>query len=147
MTTKGTKKSFVTPLISGAIMVFLAWWIWQALPGNEFEAGFWVVEEAYLNKQSGMMAEVSGPVIRVLSDEKTGVPHQKFVIQLKNGLDVIVSHEIGHSGRVPVSNKDMVTVRGEYLWSEPGGVIRLTKRDKSPQRRHGWIEHEGVRYD
>ena len=128
-------------------MLLLAWWSWQSVPGYKIEPGFWAVEKAFLNQQSGMMVEVDGKVVRILTADQEGSHHQNFVIRMRNGQSVLVSHSIAAAHRVPISIDDEVTVRGEYQWTEPGGAIHWTHRDFSPERRHGWIEHQGKKYD
>jgi hypothetical protein len=133
--------------VTGVTALLIVWWVWQSLPDNNFEPGYWVVQDAYVKKQSGMMAEVSGQVTRVLRDDASDIRYQRFVIRLVNDQDVIIVHDLNASERVPVNINDTVTVRGQYSWAETGGAIRWTHWDKNPNRPNGWIEHEGRRYD
>ena len=149
MATQGNKnaaRTIVTTaaLLAGGIAVYL---FWHSRPGYEIEPGFMTVEKAYLSHESGMMAEVHGRVVRILRDEREGVHRQRFVIRLPNGQMVIVIHNVEDSDRVPVRLEDPVLVRGQYEWEESGGVLHWTHRDSSPNRRHGWVEHMGRRYD
>jgi len=105
------------------------------------------VQKAYLNQQSGLMVEVIGKVVRILSDNKDDLQHQKFIIRLQNGQNLQVTHNIVAAEKVPVSISHEVTVRGEYSWTEPGGLIQWTRYDNGAQRRHGWIEYQGQKYD
>jgi hypothetical protein len=120
---------------------------WQSRPGSGYtvELGFPALEQAYYNRQTGFMSEVSGTVVRFLVDEK-GASLQKFFIRLENGQTVLVIHDLKAGGRIPLAVNDQVKVRGEYSWSETGGTLQNTERDLSPQRRHGFVEHEGKRY-
>lgn len=121
--------------------------LWQSRPGYEIEPGFTTVQDAYHAHQSGMMAEVTGTVARILLDDKDDLRNQKFIIRLTNGQVLLVIHDQVTSGRVPVSINDTVLVRGEYQWSETGGILQFTHRDYSTRRMHGWIEHQGERYE
>lgn len=128
------------------ILLFV-WWSWQSVPGYKITPGYWAVEKAFVNRQSGMMVEVDGRVVRILASKQDGLNHQNFVIRMLNGQSVLVSHSISAAGQIPISINDEVTVRGEYQWTEPGGTIHWTHRDFSFQRRHGWVEHQGKEYD
>lgn len=128
-----------------AVLASGAWW-WQSRPGYEVESGFAIVEHAFRVRQSGIMTEVTGTVVRILLDDKDDLRNQKFVIRLPNDQSVLVVHDQKAGGRVPVSVGDTVLVRGEYMWTETGGTFRNTQRDFSPRRLHGWIDHEGDRY-
>ncbi len=48
---------------------------------------------------------------------------------------------------MPLEAGDRVTVRGNYQWSELGGVIHGAQRDYSLERMHGWVELDGKKYD
>jgi hypothetical protein len=120
---------------------------WQFLPGYQVEPGFATVQDAFRDHQSGMMVEVSGNVVRILRDDKDDRRNQKFIIRLTNGQSLLVIHDQVAGERVPVAINDSVLVRGEYRWSETGGTVHFTRRDHSLHRLHGWIEHQGRRYD
>ena len=147
MTAKKFRTKLLAASITPIIALLIAWRIWSSLPGYEFEAGFWVVEDAYVKHHSNLMVEVNGTVVRLLSDEKSNDPVQRFVIVLRNGQRVTMIHDLGQAERVPVNIDDDVTARGEYIWTEPGGLIRGTHWDPYPTRLHGWIDHDGIRYE
>lgn len=147
MATKKSKSKLLAALITPILALLIAWQVWSSMPGYELETGLWVVEDAYIKHHSNMMVEVSGEVVRLLSDEKGNDPAQRFVIVLTNGQRVILIHDLRQAERIPVKIKDAVTARGEYIWTEPGGMIRGTHWDPYPTRLHGWIEHEGIRYE
>ncbi|MGK2925446.1 MAG: DUF3465 domain-containing protein [Lysobacterales bacterium] len=121
--------------------------LWQSRPGYQIVPGFMTVQDAYRYHQTGIMAEVTGTVARVLVADKEDTRNQKFIIRLTNGQSLLVLHDQVSGDRVPVKVDDTVLVRGEYQWSETGGTLRFTQRDYSPRRMHGWIEHKGRRYD
>ena len=126
--------------------VAVAVW-WQSLPGYRVEPGFATVQDAFRDHQSGMMVEVTGNVVRILRDDKDDRRNQKFIIRLTNGQSLLVIHDQVAGERVPVAINDSVLVRGKYQWSETGGTLIFTRRDHSLHRLHGWIEHQGRRYD
>ena len=91
--------------------------------------------------------EVVGSVERVLADDNEGSRHQRFILELSSGHTVLVAHNIDLAPRVPLARGDSLGVKGEYEWTDRGGVLHWTHHD--PQRRHegGWIEHEGETYE
>ena len=133
-------------LSTGVLVLAGLGWLWQSRPGYLVEPGPGTVAKAYANHWSGVMAEVQGEVVRLLLDNRDGAT-QAFVIRLRNGQDLLILHDLGQADRVPVATGDLVTVRGEYDWSETGGTMRRTFRDHSLGRRHGWIEHKTIRYE
>ena len=137
---------FVTSFMVLAALVF-AWWSWESSPGYMIEPGYYVVEKAYRNHQSGMMVDVSGQVVRVLTDDQAWSQYQRFVISLYNGQRLLVLHDIKAAEDVPAEIGDVISVRGEYRWSEPGGSISRTHRDYGLDRRHGWIKHKENTYN
>lgn len=147
MAAKRTKTKFYAALITGISTLLFAFLAWQSQPGYKLEPGYGVVEQAYRNQQSGVMVEVTGRVVRILIDDTDDLQVQKFVIRLQNGRSVLVFYNFHSGDPVPVSINHEVIVRGEYSWTESGGLIQWTRRDYSTERRHGWIEHLGRKYD
>jgi hypothetical protein len=135
----------VTILVILAAVLFLPRWMTN--PHVQEKPGYLIVQEAYLNRESDLMVEVAGTVVRMLADEGSGVPQQRFVIELLDGRRLLVLHDLKSGDRVPIALGDQVTVRGEYRWSEPGGSLHWTHREGSRDDRDGWIRHEGRRYD
>lgn len=146
MTARKKTYHYATAIVVLAVLIGVALW-WQSRPGYRIEPGFMTVQDAYRYHQTGMMAEVTGTVARVLLDDKGDPRHQKFIIRMPNGQSLLVLHDQVSGDRVPVKVDDTVLVRGEYQWTETGGTLRFTQRDYSPRRMHGWIEHQGRRYD
>jgi hypothetical protein len=141
------KHSRTIAVITIALVLVALALVWQSRPGYEVKSGFTAFEDALRYRQTGFMAEVDGTVARILMDDKEDQRNQKFTIRLTNGQMVLVIHDQEAAGRVPVSVGDTVLVRGEYVWTETGGTLRHTQRDYSARRLHGWIDHQGERYD
>ena len=117
------------------------------MPGYKVEAGVHVVEKAYYDKESDLMVEVTGEVVRVVRPVEGNEGHQEFQMSLPNGQVLLVVRNTSARDRAPVEVHDRVTVRGDYQWSEMGGVVHGAQRDYSMDRRHGWVEIDGKKYD
>lgn len=146
-----TKKSILAGLVSALAVIvginIIAGRMWQAPAPYIPEPGIKTLARAYASQQSGMVVEVQGNVTRLLMDGGDTAREQTFIIEAVNGQVLLVTHNLVDSKKVPVAIGDMVSVRGEYRWSERGGSLLWTTRDKGPNPRHGWIEHKGDRYD
>lgn len=145
------RKYIVAGVLSVAAIALLgfsiAGQVWQAPSSYNPEPGFKVLADAYLNNESGMVAEVQGRITRLIMDQADGAREQKFVILGVSGQSLLVTHDLSRSERIPVAVGDTVMVRGEYVWTEPGGMLEWTTRDIGSGDRHGWVEHKGKRYD
>lgn len=104
------------------------------------------IVEAYNTRTSSVWVEAGGQVEKLLSDDNEGSRHQRFILSVAPGHTVLVAHNIDLAQRIPASEGDRITFRGEYEYNDRGGVIHWTHHD--PQGRHagGWIEHAGTRY-
>jgi hypothetical protein len=140
------KHTRIIAVIAIALALVALALVWQSRPGYEVKSGFTALEDAHRYRQTGFMAEVDGTVARILIDDRRP-RNQKFLIRLTNGQMLLVIHDQEVARRVPLSVGDTVLVRGEYVWTETGGTLRHTQRDYSTQRLHGWIDHQGKRYD
>jgi len=147
MAKKKRHSKLFTAFFTGIFVCAVAVMTWYTIPGYDLEPGYWVVENAYKKHHSQVMAEVTGHVVRLLPDDPGNNHQQKFVISLINQQHLMVIHSLRHSERVPLAINDEVIVRGEYLWTEPGGVIQSTHWDAGLEKRHGWISHQGTVYE
>lgn len=105
------------------------------------------VKAAYEQRQSNVQVQGSGRVKAILIDDNDGSRHQKFILVLKNGLSILVAHNIDLAPKISNLNKDdIVEFYGEYEYNPKGGVLHWTHHD--PQGRHesGWLKHDGQIY-
>ncbi len=104
-----------------------------------------LAEEAYRRRQSGIFLTAEGRVVRVLKDDRRGIPHQRFIIRLRGGQTLLVVHNTAVAPRVPVQAGDLIRVRGEYRWNAKGGLLHFTHRPAGRARGRpavglgGWI--------
>lgn len=89
---------------------------------------------------------MEAPVYKVLRDDKEGIPHERFLIELCNGSTVLIAHDTNMAPRVPLQRGDLVRIHGEYIWTEKGGVIHWTHHTDTPRHVGGWIDFNGQRY-
>lgn len=114
------------------------------------EAGESEILELYRARSSDRLVQVRARVDRMLPDDDDGSRHQRFILRFeRSGHTLLVSHNIDLAPRVPVSEGSWVTVRGEYEWTDRGGVVHWTHHNPNRNPRHpgGWIEHDGIRYE
>ena len=144
---RGGNSVILTGIIVVVSVSLVLGWTWHSIPGYEVDAGAHVVEKAFYDRKSNLMVEVSGEILRVMDQVRNNPRHQEFQMRLPTGQLLMVVHKNNIGEWMPLQPRDQVRIRGEYLWSEMGGLVRNTEKDSSMDRRHGWIEHEGERYD
>ena len=110
------------------------------------EAGPEAVLQAYAARRSDEWLEVSGRVQRTLADDQDGDRHQRFIVEVAPGHTLLVAHNIDLAPRVPLQAGDRVTMRGEYEWTEKGGVLHWTHHDPGGRMAGGWIRLAGKTY-
>lgn len=103
--------------------------------------------DAFADRRSDVLVEGSAIVQRTLSDDNDGSRHQRFILRLEEGHTVLVAHNIDISAKIPLQEGDWVDYRGEYEWTEQGGVIHWTHHDPQGQHLDGWLFHDGEFYD
>ncbi|NUG23754.1 DUF3465 domain-containing protein [Acinetobacter lactucae] len=105
------------------------------------------VKAAYEQRQSNVQVRGSGRVKAILRDDNDGARHQKFILVLKNGLSILVAHNIDLAPKIPNLKKDdAVEFYGEYEYNPKGGVLHWTHRDPKNRHESGWLKHDGQVY-
>lgn len=111
------------------------------------EEGVRLLQQAFQNQQSNVQVRAVGQVIRVLSDDRDGSQHQRFIVRLSSGQTLLIAHNIDLAPRVnSLSVGDRVEFYGEYEWNPQGGVMHWTHRDPAGRHVDGWIRHNGKVY-
>lgn len=105
------------------------------------------LQEAFRNKTSNFQVQSKGIVTRILKDDLEGGKHQKFLLKLKSGQTLLISHNIDLAPRiVDLKVGDEVNFFGEYEWNEKGGVVHWTHHDPNGKHVNGWLKHKGKTY-
>lgn len=104
------------------------------------------IQALYESQQSGVMVRTTGNVIRILADDNDGSRHQRFILDTPQQVSVLVAHNIDLAQRVPIQERDQVSIYGQYEWSAKGGVIHWTHHDPKKIHLDGWILHNNVKY-
>jgi hypothetical protein len=89
---------------------------------------------------------IQGEVVKLLKDDREGSPHQRFLVKISPDITLLVAHNIELGARVPVSEGEPISLYGEYVWNDKGGVIHWTHHDPKG-RKGGWIGYRGKRYE
>lgn len=97
--------------------------------------------------QSNVQVYGTGIVISLLADDLNGDRHQRFIIKLKSGQTLLISHNIDLAPRIDgLSLNDQIEFFGEYEWNDKGGVIHWTHHDPEEIHVNGWLFHNHVIY-
>ncbi|MCU7932424.1 MAG: DUF3465 domain-containing protein [Candidatus Thiodiazotropha sp. (ex Codakia rugifera)] len=105
------------------------------------------ITRAFRQRADEVQVHGEGTVFKLLSDDRDGSRHQRFLVRLPSGITLLVAHNIDLAPRIDtLESGDKVEFSGRYEWNKKGGVLHWTHHD--PQGRHqgGWIKHEGKRY-
>ena len=86
----------------------------------------------------------TGTVAAILSDDREGSRHQRFLVRLASGQTLLISHNVDLAPRVPsLRVGDSIAFRGEYVWNPQGGLVHWTHRDPAAHHMAGWLRHNG----
>jgi cold shock CspA family protein len=106
-----------------------------------------IIANAFSNHQSNLQISGQGIVTKRLSDDNSGIKHQKFIISLSSGQTLLIAHNIDLAPRISsLRQGDSIQFYGEYEWNGRGGIVHWTHRDPNGSHVDGWLEHQGQRY-
>lgn len=109
-------------------------------------AGDLAIVEAQSNRARNVVVTITATVKKLLPDDTKGSPHQRFLLQLSNGTTVLVAHNISLAPYVPLREGDRVTICGEYIWNEKGGVLHYTHHTTNRKHQGGYIQYNNQTY-
>lgn len=84
-------------------------------------------------------------VTRLLQDDRSGRAHQKWIVRLSNGKEIMAVYNIDVANKIPLRVGDEIAVAGEYIADGPG-LIHWLHEDPRDRRPDGFVEVNGVRY-
>ena len=104
-------------------------------------------QQPALGKASDVQVNGRGVVTRILSDDTSGNPHQRFIVRLASGPTVLIEHNTALAQRIEALNEgDTVGFSGEYVWNEQGGIVHWTHHDPAERHIDGWLKRNGRIY-
>lgn len=121
---------------------------WKPKGGSAIDAqsGETKILTAFKNRKSDVMVEGEAVVHKNLNDDTVGDKHQKMILKLASGHTILLAHNIDLAPRVPADEGDKIEFKGEYEYSEQGGVLHWTHDDPGKRHADGWIRHDGRTY-
>ena len=105
------------------------------------------IMQAYQQQRSNIQVQAQGKIKAILPDDNQGSRHQKIILQLENGLTVLIAHNIDLAPKIEGLKKgDKVEFYGEYEYNQKGEIIH--KKNHDPQGKHidGWLKYQGRIY-
>jgi hypothetical protein len=115
--------------------------------GGAVPAGQQQVADAQAARQGLFFAEVKNVrVVRILPDDTQGLQHQKWVVALDNGSELMAVYNMDICDRVPLKVGDTMSIGGQYIWDKGGGLLHWLHDDPRGSRPNGYVEVGGSRY-
>ena len=85
-------------------------------------------------------------VTRILPDDTSGLPHQKWETKLSDGSTVTIVYNSDMGVRVPVQIGSSFGVGGQFIWTAQGGLVHWVHDDPKKIRPDGYVFVDGVVY-
>ncbi len=95
------------------------------------------VSEAFRRHQSGNWLSLTASVDRLLPDSTSLHTEQRFIVRCGNGQTVLIDNDVGVGQRVPVVVGVAITLRGQFIWNDEGGLVHYTHH--GGPNNGGWI--------
>jgi hypothetical protein len=110
------------------------------------------IADLFKKQQSDTWIEAEGVIKKILPDDNDdsdgSSKHQRWIVRVPSGIEILIAHAFDVSARVPVEEGDTIRFRGEYEYTEKGGTVHFTHAPKFKRREPGgWIEHNDKLYE
>lgn len=106
-----------------------------------------ILKRAFQMEKTEIQVRFSGTVIAVLPDDNEGDRHQRFIVELATGQTLLIAHNIDVAPRINrLRVRSELTIRGEYIWNEKGGIVHFTHRSSYGDHPGGWIKFKRRKY-
>lgn len=117
------------------------------LTGVESEASDYELVQAVNNRRSENFVEGGSLlVVKILPDDSHGLEHQKWVVRLSNGETMQAVYNLGMCPRVPVRVGDVISMGGQFIWTNKGGLLHWLHHDPRGRRPDGYVFVNGQFY-
>jgi hypothetical protein len=105
------------------------------------------IDEAQRSRRGINFVEVKGvTVAKTLPDDNKGLRHQKWIVTLNNGSQMMGVYNIDLGEHIPLKEGDVINMAGQYIWDRGGGLLHWLHADPKGRRPDGYVEVNGVRY-
>ena len=85
-------------------------------------------------------------VTKLLPDDTSGLPHQKWEARLSNGNTITLVYNSDMGDRVPVKVGDKFSAGGQYIQTGHTGILHWLHDDPRHNRPDGYVYLNGVVY-
>jgi hypothetical protein len=85
-------------------------------------------------------------VIQILPDDNKGLKHQRWYVQLSNGSKVFAVYNTDVTARVPLQVGQVMSLGGEFKWTQDGALIHWLHEDPKNRRPDGYVEINGKKF-
>lgn len=133
-------RGMISSLVLGCFFLFLSFAFLSEVQSESRIESSLAAKEAYLNRYSDIFLMVEGDVVKILSDDIDGTPHQRFIIITSTGQTLLISHNLKLAPRIPLEPELKLRIYGEYRWNPRGGLIHKTHGSQKKGDPHGWVE-------
>ncbi|MGI8968072.1 MAG: DUF3465 domain-containing protein [Chloroflexota bacterium] len=96
------------------------------------------VQTDFSHRYSQVWVTLTARVVRLLPDSQGQYQHQRFIVQCPSGQTVLIVNDVSIGERAPVRIGQSVSVRGQFIWNNQGGLIHFTHHDPAGGE-GGWI--------
>ncbi|RYZ84614.1 MAG: DUF3465 domain-containing protein [Proteobacteria bacterium] len=85
-------------------------------------------------------------VTELLPDDNNGLKHQKWMVRLSNGAQMQAVYNSDMCPRVPIKVGDIVSMGGQFIYSNEGPMLHWLHYDPRRERPDGYVEINGTSY-
>ncbi len=121
----------------------------SAIKATKQDLNYEVLNAIKNSKELPFVIIKEAKVVKLLRNDNKGAKHQRWIIQIQEGITITVVYNLDLALKVPLSAGDTIELAGELVFGDryKDPILHWTHADPNKRRTDGYVLLNGKRYE